>query len=483
MSEGSEGAENRPLHPEGEEPEEEKSRTARYATIAALVVAAVGIFTVIFGGDKYNVYAHFQNASQLVKGNQVQVGGVPAGSVEEIELGPNDTAVVKLEINDDYAPLHEGTVATIRSVSVSGIANRYVSLQAPDEQRRGPEIPDGGTLPLSATVSEVDLDQLFNTLDRPTREGLKQVIRGFARAYDGTGKKTNATFKYLNPFLSTTRELVGELTRDTPAFERLLVDTASLSGALAERSPDISALVGNLNRTMAALGSENRALARSVGLFPGFMREANTTFVNTRATLDDLDPLVEASKPVARKLRPFASDLRAFARDAVPAIRDLDGIVRRRGRANDLTELVRLQRPLGKIAAGPVNRNGQRRAGALPAADEALRQSLSPLSFLRPYVAIEGISGWMDTFSHSGGYDANGAFARFGVSLNQFALLFPALPNFLRPLIPNEIVEAFGGRNLERCPGANERPSPDGTNPFTDNGQLDCNPEQLPIGR
>ena len=35
---------------------------------------------------------------------------------------------------------------------------------------------------------------------------------------------------------------------------------------------------------------------------------------------------------------------------------------------------------------------------------------------LRPYITTDGISGWFDTFSHSGGYDANGAFARFGIA-------------------------------------------------------------------
>ena len=459
------------------------SAVGRIAALVALGVAVLVVIYLVLGtGGGYTVTAQFQNASQLVKGNEVQVAGLPAGTINDISLGPNGTALVKLTIDDKYAPLHEGTTASVRSVSLSGVANRYVSLELPDAKNEGREIPDGGTLPLSRTISEVDLDQLFNTLDEPTRAGLKQTIRGFARAYDGTGAATNATFKYANPFLSTTRELVGELTSDSAAFERLLVDTSSLSGTLASRSPDISALVGNIDRTMTALGSENRALAESIGLLPGFMRSANTTFVNTRSALDDLDPLVAASKPVARKLGPFARDLRGFAHDAVPAVRDLDQIVRRRGQANDLTELVRLQRPLGKIAAGPVNRNGQKRSGALPATRSALDKSLPLLGFLRPYLTTEGITGWFNTFGNSGGYDANGIYARFGIVLSPFGLA-NLLPGGLKPLIPSQLLKAFGGGNLERCPGANERPAPDGSNPFTDNGQLDCDPTELPRGQ
>ena len=74
-------------------------------------------------------------------------------------------------------------------------------------------------------------------------------------------------------------------------------------GALAERRSDLTGAVRNLNRTFGALRSEKSALAESVERLPPFMRRANTTFVNLRAALDDVDPLVDASEPVARRLR------------------------------------------------------------------------------------------------------------------------------------------------------------------------------------
>src|SRR3712207_1959741 len=142
-------------------------RMGRIAALGALVVAIVLIAVVLLrGGDDYTVTANFQNASQLVTGNQVEVAGVAMGSIKEIELAEDGTALVQMSIEEDYAPLHEGVIATIRSQSLSGLANRYISLQMPEGDEQGPEIPDGGDLPLSQTVSEVDLDQLFNTLDR-----------------------------------------------------------------------------------------------------------------------------------------------------------------------------------------------------------------------------------------------------------------------------------------------------------------------------
>ena len=65
--------------------------------------------------------------------------------------------------------------------------------------------------------------------------------------------------------------------------------------------------------TFGALGSQKDALAESVERLPPFLRRANTTFVNLRAALDDVDPLVDAAKPVARRLGPFLDQARAFA--------------------------------------------------------------------------------------------------------------------------------------------------------------------------
>ena len=106
-------------------------------------------------------------------------------------------------------------------------------------------------------------------------------------------------------------------------LERFLVDSSKLVTALAERRDDLASLVANANATTRALGNQKQALAESIELLPPFMRRANTTFVNLRAALDDVDPLVEASKPVAKLLGPFLDQARGFAADAEPTVADL----------------------------------------------------------------------------------------------------------------------------------------------------------------
>ena len=474
----------------------------RVAAVVALVIAIVAVVMLLGGnGDDYEVTAEFENASQLVTGNEVVVGGAPTGSVKEIELGPNGQALVTFTVSEEFAPLRRGTVATIRSPSLSQIAGRQVQLTLPPESQPGPEIESGGTLSQAETVSEVDLDQLFNTLDEETVEDFKHVIQGFELAYEGVGEEANEGFKYLNPFLSTSRRVFGELSRDQAALERLIVDTSRLSGALAERSPEVSAVVGNLNRMMGAIGDRRERLSEAVSLLPDFMREANTTFVNLRAALDDVDPLVTASRPAARELRPFLAELRGAARDAVPTVRDLSAIVKRRGSQNDLVELTRLQPPLARRAVGQgspdcgpgaedpedllVAADDDHRQGAFGETVCSLQNSLGNLSFFRAYTPE--VIGWFNTFSHVGAVDGTGEVATISTTFNVFSPSFPFLPDPTNLLSPEETLPLLN-ISLNRCPGANERPfdSADQSIPFSDAGALtdgshangECDPEQ-----
>jgi phospholipid/cholesterol/gamma-HCH transport system substrate-binding protein len=479
---------------EAERSEEEGQEESRFRTVtlaAVVVVAAVGVAWVLLRGDAYTVTANFQNASQLVEGNDVAVAGTPAGSVEEIELAPDNTALVTFTVDDQFAPLPEGTKAQVNSFSLSSIANNQVELTLPPDEGVEP-IADGGRIDQSDTIANVDLDELFNTLDDRTVRNLKKVIKGFEISYDGVGKQANKGFRYLNPFLSTSRRFFGELNRDERALERLIVDGSQLAGAVAERAPDLEQLIGNLNRFQGALARQKQSLADAVAKFPNFMRSANTTFVNLRAALDDVDPLVDASKPVAIRLRPFFREFRGAARGAVPTIRDLDELVLRPGKNNDLVDFTRLQPDVAEIAIGPVRRNGAERAGAFPETAESLEASLPQLAFLRPYTPE--LVGWFDDFSHSGFWDANGGFARQSIIFNAFT--FDANTGLPETLIPfedrGELFKEFASiDNLERCPGSLERDRGDGSvpfipggteDPFQPEGRLDCDPEDAAVG-
>ena len=203
--------------------------------------------------------------------------------------------------------------------------------------------------------------------------------------------------------------------------------------------------------------------------------------MNLRAALDDLDPLVDASKPVAKKLRPFLAELRPLARDARPTINDLSKIVSRPGDANDLIELTNLQPALRDVTTRKVKLNGKERDGAFKASQDALKGNTPEFAYFRPYTP--DLLGWFDDFSHSGVYDALGAVSRVAIHANAFALTgaggagqFEVIPPELR----GKALEATLDREQNnRCPGGGEHKSDDGTGPYKPTPDFPCDPSQV----
>src|SRR3954471_4703482 len=458
----------------------------RLAAVGAVVAAIVIVAVLLFGsgGDTYTIKAHFINAGQLVKGNQVEISGTPVGSVDDIALTPDGQAVVTLSIEDDSAPLRSGTRAVIRQASLSGIANRYVDLQMPSgDSSNTAEIADGGEIGIDRTTTAVDLDQVFALFDPPARKAVQDFFKGSAEGFKGKEEQQRIAYHYLNPALSTSSRLFNELNRDNPLLSRFLLDSSKLVTALAEKRDDLTNLVTNANTTFRALGDEKLALAESIHRLPDFMRQANTTFVDLRSALDDVDPLVEASKPVAKKLVPFLNELRPLARDARPTVRDLSRIVFQPGAENDLNDLQKTFPPLKTAALDTKTRSidfgtgpksvGKVR-GSFPESAQALKDSAPVIALGRPYTL--DFDGWADDFSTTGSYDALGGISR---TFNVFNA-FDALGNTASFVPLDErfanLSKTVRAGQYKRCPGASEEPAPDGSNVWSPDEMkaMDC---------
>lgn len=442
---------------------------ARGLALAALVAAGVLVAVMLLGGEEMTAYKlRFQSAGQLVNDNDVQIGGRRIGRVTDIKLTSDNHAEVAIEVSEKFAPLREGTRAVIRQTSLSGIANRYIQLSPGPNNARA--LKAGALLGTEDTTDAVDLDQLFNTLDPKARRSLQQVIQGSAEQFKGKGAQANLAAKYFNPALSTTRELVNELTHDSRALERFIVDGANAMSTLAEKRETLTELVSNANEAAQGIAAENDAFSESLARLPQTLRRANTTFVNLRSTLTDLEVLVEESKPATRDLEPFLRELRPLVRDARPTIRDLRLAIRAPGRDNDLTELTRKMPTLARVAE-PSLRN----------TTTTLRKLTPVLDFIRPYSS--DLTQWFRDFGQGGAnYDANGHFGRVQPIFNTFSFTENPAGGTLTPQDPDDRLVGYQTGVYRRCPGGGSQPATDGSSPWKDDGDLDCDQRMVPPG-
>ena len=459
----------------GEEKSPAQSRgvtPARIAVIAALAVAVIVLAVVYFsgnGGHKYTLV--FQNAGQLVPDNQVLIGGSPAGSVESIDLSDDNLAEVHVEVEQE---LHDGTTAVIRATSLSGVANHYVAISPGPNS--SPALEEGAELGLAATTTPVDIDQFFNTFPPSVRKGLSDFIKGNAQIYAGQGPAANEAYKYFGPALNRADAFVKELNADQRLFERFIVSSSKLSTTVAQRGEELSSAISHANTAFSAIATQNVALGQSLRRLPPVMRQANTTFVNLRAALDDLDPLVETAKPATKNLAPFLAELRPVLSKFVPFIRNLRLTVARPGKANDAGEL---------LAALPTVQ--QRASKAFPHAEDAITAFQPNLNFARAYTP-DLFNGLGKVGIAAGYYDGNGHYLRAATAVQN---LFKYNGGTLEPISKSQQYEAFGSSAgvHRRCPGGATQSAADGSNPFVNppsSGSInssECNPADAPPGR
>ena len=252
-----------------------------------------------------------------------------------------------MKIEDDYAPLRRGTLATVRQASLSGVANRYIDLRmAPQSGREDPRrrrhragLDDHGRRPRPAL-------QHVRPRDPQGAAGRDQRLGPPAsRARARSSTRASPTSTRRSPPRAACSASSTATPRCSSASSSPRRSSSPTSPTAATTSPASSTTSPRRRPRSAtrARRSPSRSAAcptSSAAPTPPSSTCAPRSTTSTRSST--------TSKPVAKKLRPFLAELRPLARDARPTINDLSKIVRRPGDANDLIELT--------TAAGPAAR-------------------------------------------------------------------------------------------------------------------------------
>jgi phospholipid/cholesterol/gamma-HCH transport system substrate-binding protein len=422
--------------------------------LAAVAAASLLALVLMIRGPAYQVGLTVSNASQLVKGDQVKVGGVPVGSVSSIGLASDGRAHLTLSLRDKtLTPLHQGTKALIRSASLAGIANRYVALLP--GPNNAPRIPDGGEIPADDATPEVDLDAVLNTLEPSAQRDLHNlVVASSGLITPKAEEQANDGLRALNPALAQSAATAHEIVSDEPAFERFILESANVVSTVASRPADLDQVVGNTAGALDALATRSDAIGHTLVKLPDTLKAANTTLVNLRATLADLRPALQDAAPAAPLLSALLAKLSPLAQHAIPVVARAQRTVDAPGGRADLLGVVKGFPPLAKAALPAFKSAHDTVADALPIVRQA-----------RPY-APDVIGGLVNGFggTTAGYYDANGHYARIAFegspySLDNAGALVPAPPS-----TPG--LTGYRKGVTARCPGAATQTVADKSNPY-----------------
>src|ERR1051325_7146888 len=147
----------------------------------------------------YNLKLELPNAANLVKGNEVRIGGERVGTVSNIapvhHADGRDTALISMKLEKRVDPLPVDSTVIVRPRSALGL--KYVEITP---GRAGAGFKPGATIPLSQDRPRpVEVDEVLNMFNKPTRIGQQRQIQGFGDALAGRGQDLNEAIEALRP--------------------------------------------------------------------------------------------------------------------------------------------------------------------------------------------------------------------------------------------------------------------------------------------
>jgi phospholipid/cholesterol/gamma-HCH transport system substrate-binding protein len=337
------------------------------AAAAALAVVGTGASN---GGGNYQVRAIFDNAFALVQGEDVKVAGVKVGSIDSLDVTPDQKAAVVFTVTRaGFGDFRKDAECTIRPQGLIGERFIECTLTQPHPVGQQPPpalsvIPSGQPgagehlLPSTNTSRPVDIDLVNNIMRLPFRQRLGILINEFGTGLAARGGDLNSVIRNADPALKATDrvlnllasqdKVLGDLAKQSDialaplARERVHVQgfvdhAATLATATAQKQPafraqfqKLPAFLGQLRPTLARLsGFADQAtpvLRNLHAVAPQVSRFIKATGPFSSSATVSLKSLGEATIPGRKALvaaKPIVTDIRTFARTAKPLAANL----------------------------------------------------------------------------------------------------------------------------------------------------------------
>jgi ABC-type transporter Mla subunit MlaD len=265
----------------------------RLATIALLLLAVSVTVVATAGAEDSRTYqAKLFNAFGLVEGSELRVAGVKAGTVTDLDITPEKTALVSFEVGPEFPEFKAD--ASCSSEPQSLIAEYFLDCQ-----------PGSAAEPLAAPIepaanrTTVQQDLVQNTLREPFKQRLALLINEFGTALVGNSENLNAAIRSGAPALREFRKVLKILGRQNTIIAGLNSDADTIFARLTERREEVVRFIGEAEDTARVSAERREDLARDFDLLDDFLVE--------------LGPVMTELGNLAREQTPLLTDLRAAA--------------------------------------------------------------------------------------------------------------------------------------------------------------------------
>ena len=290
------------------------------------------------GGGGYQLVAYFPRAVSLYPSSQVRVLGLPAGSVDRVDVVGTQVKVT-MSIDKDI-PVPKNVKAVIMPQSLIG--ERYIQLspewkQGEEKATSGMEIHDT-IVPVEPDEALAELKKFLDSLDP---NGLGRLINNAADDLQGQGTTLNHALDQVSQLVSTFASKDQQLADIVDNFDKF-------TAALATRETQLGDVLATFSQATQVLADERQGIENLLaGLANLSTNGLQLVSKHADALRTDLDTLTQLAQSIDSNLDGLAKLL-----DSGPML--VQGIL---GAYNPTARAVNLRQnwgPLVESVLGPV---------------------------------------------------------------------------------------------------------------------------------
>jgi phospholipid/cholesterol/gamma-HCH transport system substrate-binding protein len=262
-------------------------RAAIAGGLGVLVIAATILLATAAGGSggSYSVRAIFDDAANVISGEDVKIDGVKVGTVGSVTPTPQGKAAVTLTINNPgFQDFRADASCTIKPQALIG--EKYVDCLPTQARAEGTPLPpplhkipaghEGAgerLLPVANTSSPVGVDQLSDINHLPENQRLTIIINELGAGLAGRGSDLNAVLHRSNPALQAFEKVLGILASEHKILGNLAVESARALGPITRDREQFANFFAQSNTVATASARHRQQIAESLASFPAFLRQ------------------------------------------------------------------------------------------------------------------------------------------------------------------------------------------------------------------
>ena len=251
--------------------------------LAVVVLLAIASFRVVNGLTEYRLLVPLDSADGLYPGSDVLIAGAKAGTVRDIRLDGAQT-LVSIALDDAYAPVHADARVTVRPKSLLG--EKYVAL----DPGKSDALSSGSRLPQEQVARSVELQDVVNSLDQPTREKLRTLIVALGGGLAGRGLDINQAIADGRQDFDHLAAIADTLTARDQDLQKVIqgLDQVTAELARSDRRQQLGELIKNSEALLHSLSQQDAQIKQTLQAANSALGRSDTALSGTAAQLNSI---------------------------------------------------------------------------------------------------------------------------------------------------------------------------------------------------